>query len=173
MSVRSLLLALLVASVALPPGAARAQGRRDASATTTVASEGFAYMLLTYLPNRVYDGFDLVRLRARLGPGFALSLRATRWLRASRGDYRSLYAGLPGPRGEPSFPPFLGFEESRPRILVGSVPDPQGRPPGYGTGEFGAGLHAGLVGADFGIDPLEALDLALGFLLMDPMGDDY
>ena len=45
--------------------------------------------------------------------------------------------------------------------------------PDYGVAEVGVGLHAALLGVDVGVDPLEIVDLVLGFLTIDLRGDDF
>ena len=41
------------------------------------------------------------------------------------------------------------------------------------TVETGTGIYAGIIGLDVGADPVEALDLVLGFLFIDLTGDDF
>jgi hypothetical protein len=45
--------------------------------------------------------------------------------------------------------------------------------PGYSPTEIGLGLHAGVVGVDVGIDPMEIVDFLGGFFLWDPRHDDF
>ena len=125
--------------------------------------------LLLYLPNRLFDLVDIVRLRGRVGPGFGVGARATRPVSAFLGGYASVGVGLPGPRGKPKLPLPLGFDAGGGMqvSVVGSGADD------YGALEFGAMLHALLIGLDVGVDPGEVLDFAAGFLLMDPIGDDF
>jgi hypothetical protein len=59
------------------------------------------HRVVTYLPCRVLDLLDVVRLRARVGPGAAVGVRATEAADFFIGSYWSLYAGLPGPREGP------------------------------------------------------------------------
>jgi len=131
--------------------------------------QNLATRVLLYLPNRVFDLMDVVRLRGRVGPGFALGARATRPASLFLGGYASVGVGLPGPRGEPKLPLPLGFDSAG-GMQVSMVGD---APNGYGRTEVGALLHVILVGLDVGVDPGEVLDFAAGFLLMDPRGDDF
>lgn len=125
--------------------------------------------VLLYLPNRLFDLVDIVRLRGRVGPGFAVGARATRPVSALLGGYGSVGVGLPGPRGEPKIPLPVGLDGGGGAqvSLVGSGGDE------YGVLEFGAMVHLLLVGLDLGVDPGEVLDFAAGFLLLDPIGDDF
>ena len=45
--------------------------------------------------------------------------------------------------------------------------------PNYGMAEIGVGVQAGSPGLDVGLDPLEALDLLLGFVFVDLQDDDF
>ena len=130
--------------------------------------------ILMYLPNRILDVFDIVRARARVGPGAALDVRATQLVNLFMGRYQSFYLGLPGPRNRPEIKWPVGGEswsgfgvvEAEDSVdLVWEGPD-------YGLGEIGVGVHALLVGADVGVDPLEAVDFVLGLLTFDLRGDD-
>jgi hypothetical protein len=129
---------------------------------------------LMYIPNRIFDVLDMVRLRARVGPGFAISARATEAVDATLGGYTSIYAGIPGPRGEPRIPWPIGIENfAGVEVSVVGASDQEPYEPKYGTLEIGAGVHLILVGLDIGVDPLEIGDLVLGFLTIDIGKDDY
>ena len=136
-------------------------------------SSGTLESVLLYIPNRVFDLFDVFRLRARVGPGVALGVRATSALDVYLGSYISIFAGLPGPRNSPTIPLPLGFESHNGAELsfidatanVGMSPD-------YSPTEFGLGLQVAIVGVDVGVDPLEILDFILGFFTLDIQGDD-
>ena len=135
---------------------------------------GLVHRLVTYVPNRVLDALDIVRVRVRVGPGFGIGLRATELADFYVGSYTSIYVGLPGPRGRvlPRLP--VGIE-SRSGIEVGPVDlsGGLGTGPDYGPAEVGGGFHAVLVGVDVGIEPLEIVDFALGLITLDPLGDDF
>src|SRR5258708_7862594 len=55
------------------------------------------HKVLLYIPNRIVDFFDIFRVRVRLGPGVAASVRATKYASAFIGTYATTYVGLPGP----------------------------------------------------------------------------
>jgi hypothetical protein len=137
--------------------------------------DGHSFLVgtLLYIPNRVLDILDIIRLRVRVGPGIAVGVRATKVAQAYLGTYASVYAGLPGPRLR-SFPKSpIGLESNNGVSL--SVVDATvggGIGPDYSPTEFGAGLHLGIIGFDFGIDPLEIVDFATGILTIDVREDD-
>ena len=132
------------------------------------------YVMLLYLPNRVVDLFDIVRLRLRLGPGLAAGVRATDVFELFAGEYFTVFAGLPGPRLSPVPKLPFGFE-SYSGEGANRFREPKGEQlsPDYSPTEFGFGLQTLIVGADAGLDPFEALDFFAGFLLMDPAADDF
>jgi hypothetical protein len=158
---------LLVAVVLVPLGAAAgAEPQRGGGSSAVITAVG-------YLPSRVLDLLDIVRLRARVGPGMALSVRATEAGDVFLGSYVSVYAGLPGPRGGvlPALPAGI---ETRTGAEVGlaDLSTGMGFAPRYSFTECGFGLQLFLVGFDVGVDPVELLDFATGFLLLDLRDDD-
>jgi hypothetical protein len=131
---------------------------------------------IRYVPNRVFDALDLVRLRARIGPGNALTLRAGEHLELFRGDYRTVFAGLPGPRRS-RFPRLPVGMESRFTRDPGAL-DPLDTPrawgdPGHGRGECAAGFQFGFLGLELGVDLLQILDFGVGLIGLDPSDDDW
>ena len=136
-------------------------------------SHGVLHKVLFYIPNRLFDLLDTVRLRARVGPGVAVSVRATEAVDVFVGSYGSVYVGLPGPRGRrlPKLPVGLesrtGAEVSIVDATVGLGADPD-----YGPTEIGLGAHILIVGVDAGIEPLEILDFLAGLLFIDLRQDD-
>ena len=133
--------------------------------------EKLAHRIATYVPNRILDLFDIVRLRVRFGSGTASSFRLTRPVSATVGRYSTFYLGLYGPRGEKMVPSPVGFEsydwDDAPRAARDS-PEPY-----YGLGEVGIGFQIPGPGLDVGVEPFEALDFLAGFLLIDLVGDDH
>ena len=134
---------------------------------------GLAKNLLLYIPNRVCDVFDLVRARVRVGPGFAVGVRVTRYGELSAHAYSSIYAGLHGPRTEPRIPWPVGIESRAGATVLVADASTKATAPTYGYGEVGLGFQAGIIGLDVGADPVEALDLVLGFFFIDLTGDDF
>jgi len=154
-----------------------ASGKQDAPAAAPVYQSngyGVGHKLLYYIPNRIFDVLDLVRARVRLGPGFAIGTRVTKYTDLFLGSYTSVYLGLPGPRQVPRVP-WPGGIESR-SGLAASVADATttsyNANPRYSVTEIGLGLQAILVGAEVGVDPAEVFDLAFGFLFIDFREDD-
>ena len=136
------------------------------------SGKNLGHRLLFYIPNRIFDIFDPVRARLRVGPGFALDARVTRYGDLYVGGYSSLFVGIHGPRTEPAIPWPVGFE-ARAGIKATSIADAATPGPAYGYGEVGAGFQAAIVGVDVGVDAVEILDLVLGFFFIDLTGDDY
>lgn len=135
-------------------------------------ADGFVHKILFYLPNRVCDVFDLARARVRVGPGFAIGARVTKYGELSANAYASIFVGLHGPRTEPRIPWPIGIE-SRAGVAAIADIDTEITAPTYGYGEIGLGFHVALLGLDVGADPVEALDLVLGFFFIDLTGDDF
>lgn len=169
----------LVLCLALPMAASAsddsvvAQPRAETFSATK--PHGFGHRLLFWIPNRVFDVLDVVRLRVRVGPGISASVRATEVADVALGGHATLFAGLPGPRNSPQIAWPLGFETYagiEVSVLdVGSEDDRTG--PQYGPLEVGAGVQLLLVGLDAGVDPFDALDLVAGIVMLDPKGDDF
>lgn len=137
-------------------------------------SHGFGHRILLYIPNRILDVFDVLRLRVRVGPGIALGVRATKPLTLSLGGYTSIFAGLPGPRLKPTVKLPFGIENyagMEVSVFDGSVGGGFG--PGYSNTEIGLSVHPIIIGFDIAVDPIEVVDLALGFLFIDIRGDDF
>jgi len=135
---------------------------------------GFGHTVLLYIPNRIFDILDIVRLRVRLGPGFAVDARATELADVFFGAYTSVFVGIPGPRGAPYINWPVGIENNvggEISVLDGSSSEDR-HGPHYGAVEFGVGVQVILVGADVGVDPWEAVDFVVGLLTFDPVHDD-
>lgn len=129
--------------------------------------------VLMYLPNRVLDLFDIFRLRVRVGPGIAAGVRVTEPLSLYAGSYATVYAGLPGPRLEPTIKLPVGFESHNGASLsVADATIDGGVGPDYSSTEIGFSFHLFLIGFDFGVDPVEAADFATGVLAVDLRDDD-
>jgi hypothetical protein len=136
------------------------------------SGRSFGRRLLFYVPNRIFDVFDLVRARLRVGPGFAVDARVTKYGDLYAGAYTTLFVGIHGPRTKPRIPWPIGFE-ARAGIKGTSLADVATEGPAYGYGEVGAGFQAAIVGLDIGVDAVEILDLVLGFFFIDLTGDDF
>jgi hypothetical protein len=126
-----------------------------------------------YVPNRVLDLLDIFRLRVRVGPGVAAGVRATEVASAYAGTYASVYAGLPGPRlrQTPKLPVGLESHNGVSASVFDATAD-GGIGPDYSSTEFGGGIQAGILGLDFGIDPVEIADFVVGIFTLDLREDD-
>jgi hypothetical protein len=157
-------------------GCAQQQARTappSPQATADNPDQSLGHELLLYIPNRVLDLLDIVRLRARVGPGLAVGARATEVLSVYVGSYASIYVGLPGPRLRPTIKLPIGFESySGVGVSVADATISGGIGPDYSPTEFGASVHLLLVGLDVGVDPWEVVDFATGLVLIDLRGDD-
>ena len=130
--------------------------------------------LAWYAPNRAMDLLDIFRLRFRAGPGAALNLRLTDYGAFYIGQYDSVYAGLPGPRGPRRLRWPAGRESLRGVVLAGvDATDDTRHGPEYGAAEADVGVQLLLVGAEAGVDAVEFIDFLGGWLFLDPRGDDY
>ena len=131
--------------------------------------------LLMYLPNRIFDALDVVRLRVRMGPGLAAGVRATEAADIGFGAYTSWFVGVPGPRGRRRANLPIGLESyvgAEVSVVSAGEDEDNKEGPNYGALEIGAGVHAGVAGVDIGIDPGELVDLAAGLLFIDLLRDD-
>ena len=139
-------------------------------AAPTPASAG-DHPVLMYLPNRIFDMFDIVRARCRIGPGIAVGARITKLTDVFVGAYATIWVGMPGPRGEPKIALPLGIETKGGAGV--SLAQATAGGPHYGPVEVGAGFQLLLFGFDFGVAPWDFVDLLAGFIFLDPVGDDY
>jgi len=152
---------------------ARALDERPASPVSRSAP-GLTHRIVWYLPNRTMDLLDLFRARVRIGPGFAFNVRVTEHADAFNGTYYTGFIGLPGPRMEPLLPAPLGLEcEKGIKLLGVDATDDMNHEPGYAPTEVDVGLHLLVAGAEVGFDPVEMGDFLVGWLLIDPRGDDH
>ena len=168
----ALALCLLFSGIA---GGAAADEPTPAAPVATKESKSFGHRLLFYIPNRVFDVLDLVRLRVRVGPGLSASVRATELADVTIGAHATVFAGLHGPRSQPEIPWPIGLETlATVEVSVAEAGSDEGRfGPQYGPLEVGAGFQAGIIGLDIGVEPYDAFDLVLGLLTLDPKGDDF
>ena len=134
---------------------------------------GVLHTVLLYIPNRVFDILDIVRARVRVGPGFALDLRATEFADFFLGAYTSIFVGIPGPRTEPEINWPFGIESrAGAEVSIIDASTGVGTAPDYGYLECGLGFQVLIIGIDIGVDPWELVDFALGIVTLDPEGDD-
>jgi hypothetical protein len=140
---------------------------------TPTEAPGFWTKALWYIPNRVLDVLDLVRLRAGVGPGIEAGLRVTDAATLYGGESRTVWVGLPGERPPGGLPRFAGASQKDGLVLLGvDASDVQPDPPRYEPSEIGVQLHLGVAGVEAGIVPSELIDLVYGFFGADVSGDD-
>jgi hypothetical protein len=169
-----LLLCFLVVTFCVPSFVFADEPTEDA-VIESAPEEGHSFVVgtLLYIPNRIFDLLDIVRFRVRVGPGLGVGARATSVVSAFVGSYATIFAGLPGPRLEPSIPLPVGLESHNGATvsLVDATVD-GGIGPDYSSTEFGVSAQLAIVGFDFGIDPLEIVDFLGGILTIDLREDD-
>jgi len=169
--------ALLVAMSLATPAWAEPEPAPQAppSGDSEPASKGIGQRLIYYVPSRLADAIDPVRLRLRFGPGFGFGLRVTRPLSFYVGGHAAFFVGLRGPRSAPIPPSPFGTEADGSRAVTtgNRRRAPVTVPPGYTASELGLGFHLAIFGLDLGFDPLEVADLAAGLVLIDFRGDDF
>lgn len=146
--------------------------RSSADSADDKVSSGHA--VLMWLPNRVFDVLDVVRLRLRLGPGLGAGARVTEVADITLGGWSSVFVGIPGPRGRPVINWPIGLETyagAELSVLDASTEDDE-HAPNYGPAEVGLGLHLLILGLEVGVEPWEAVDFIVGLAFFDPVGDD-
>ena len=170
-SVKKLLLVILF--LGLIPSASIAVAE-ESKASVEEEENSTLQEVLLYIPNRIFDLADIFRLRARVGPGFAVGLRATELVNLYAGSYATVFVGLPGPRLKTTVPVPVGLESHNgvSVSLVDATAD-GGIGPDYSPSEFGLGFQLAIVGIDVSIDPLEMIDFVAGIALIDMQSDDF
>jgi hypothetical protein len=166
---------LLGLSVLLSSSVIAEQKEEKPEVSKAKESEDHSFLVgaALYVPNRVLDLLDIFRLRVRVGPGVAAGVRATEVASAYAGTYASVYAGLPGPRlrQTPKLPVGLESHNGVSASVFDATAD-GGMGPDYSSTEFGGGVQAGILGLDFGIDPVEIADFVAGIFTLDIREDD-
>ena len=93
----TIILAALIFVV--PPGFAQEGTQKTDAGQTEVKSSGGKHAIICYLPNRIFDMFDIVRLRLRVGPGISIGARVTKLTNIFVGAHTSIFAGSRPARG--------------------------------------------------------------------------
>jgi len=174
--VLSIIIIVFVAAVFIvPPGFAQESAQKTDTGQTAApkvekpASE--KHPILCYLPNRIFDMLDIVRLRLRVGPGVSVGARVTKLTNVFVGAHTSIFAGVYGPRGEALIPWPIGVENHAGADV--SLVDASVSGPYIGPLEIGFEFQAGIIGINFGICPYEMLDLVTGLFFIDLQKDDF
>ena len=162
----------IVGSLVLAP-CGRAADEHPAPATEAKEDKGIGHALMMYLPNRLFDVFDLVRARVRIGPGLSVGARATEAIDLNVGAYRTLWLGLHGPRTKAKLPLPAGLEgRSGVGLLLIETTSEWKYSPNYQWDEIGADVHALAAGVSVGVSIAEAFDLLTGLFFVDISTDD-
>ena len=135
------------------------------------AEAGIVRKILFYIPDRVFDVLDIIRLRLRVGPGISVGVRATKPASAFLGTHLTVWAGLHGPRGKRWLPLPVGFE-ARSGAQV-SVADLAKSGTYYGPLEIGFETQLFLLGPNVGVAPFELIDFVAGIFFIDLQNDDF
>jgi len=135
------------------------------------AEAGVVKSIVCYIPNRVFDLMDIFRVRVRVGPGISAGVRATTLLSGYLGFHSSIFAGLPGPRGEKKIPWPVGLD-IRGGAQV-SLADATAGGPHYDPLEFGFEVQPLIVGVNVGIGVFEIFDFVTGLVFIDLSDDDF
>lgn len=135
------------------------------------AEAGIVKNIALYLPNRIFDVLDIVRLRLRVGPGLSAGVCATEAAEVFVGYHDSVYGGLPGPRGKPQIPRLLGIEKrSGTKLSVIDLSESNLHNDPLGLGIQG---QLGIIGLNIAVNFFEVLDVVTGFALIDIAKDDF
>jgi hypothetical protein len=135
------------------------------------AEAGLIKGIALYIPNRIFDVLDIVRLRLRVGPGLSAGVSATELADVFVGAHTSVYAGLRGTREEPEIPWPFGIENragAEVSVLDATKSDVHNDPLG-----FGVEAQLGIIGINFALEVYDILDLLTGFVLIDIAKDDF
>lgn len=138
------------------------------------AKERERYPILCYIPNRIFDVLDILRVRVRIGPGFSIGARATEAVDLFFGAHKTFYLGLRGSRGKAEIPWPAGLECNQ--GLEFSVADDTAEDvdkPVTDPLEVGVETQLLLVGVNVSVETLEILDLVTGLLFIDLRDDDF
>ncbi|MEI6125046.1 MAG: hypothetical protein WCQ99_00695 [Pseudomonadota bacterium] len=170
---------LLVIQTGIPQPAlatTRSSSQPGASPPLSMTSSliGGRHPVICYIPNRIFDLLDILRLRMRVGPGLSVGVSATELANVFIGAHATAYVGLRGARGKPELPLPLGLE-NKGGIEVSVIDATTSGPyaPYTDPLELGFEAQVAIVGINFGIEVFEILDFAAGFIFLDLQKDDF
>ena len=145
------------------------------------------------LQDRMDDGAEILRLNLGVGPGLLANVQATRLLALGAGTYEARRFGFRNGHGwvwdERRYDtnlviPIWGWEDVD-SVLYGGMPVTQVRGDAYpsdlpwtiqdksrGWLELSANAHLLFIGVDAGVDAGEFVDWLVGWVGLDPAGDD-
>ena len=131
--------------------------------------------IVFYIPNRIFDLLDILRLRVRVGPGLSAGARATQFADVFVGSHATVYAGLRGSRGKKGGIAWPFGIEDHGGVKVSVVDLTNNGPfaPVVDPLELGLEAQAGLIGIYPALELYEVLDFVTGFLFLDIQRDDF
>ena len=130
--------------------------------------------VLMYIPNRIFDLLDIVRLRVRIGPGLSLGVRVTEAVDLFMGSHATGYIGLRGSRGTPEIPWPLGLEKNEGiEVSIADVTDGGRHTPYVDPLEISLQAQGLIAGVYAGIEVFEIVDFLTGILFLDVQDDDF
>lgn len=147
--------------------------------TSETPRYGFAYAVgkhpvIMYIPNRIFDFLDILRVRVRIGPGFSIGARATELADIFAGSHATIFAGLRGTRCKPEIPWPIGLEKNEGfEISIADVTDEGKNVPCVDPIEVSVQAQALILGVYVGVELFEILDFATGILFLDLQADDF
>ncbi len=125
--------------------------------------------ILLYLPNRVFDLVEIVRVGANVGPGIGVDAEVTQWVRAGTMSRTTVGLGYQGLRRMP-----LSASSENYIALGPLAADATAGPSWYrGPGDVRAEVHALLVGVHAAVDVWGIFDFVVGLAGFDPEEDDF
>ncbi len=122
-----------------------------------------------YIPNRVFDLFEIARFGVNAGPGFGVDVRATEFVQAIALSRASVGVGLQGLRRLPVSVATESGIGLGPVDLSGDLGLAWYRAPL----DLRVELHALLIGAHAAVDIGEIFDFLAGIIVLDPSEDDF
>lgn len=125
--------------------------------------------VLLYLPNRIFDLFDMVRAGVNVGPGLGLDVRATKWAKVQLISDTSVGVGFQSLRHMP----VCARSQMKLGLAFISTPSMDLLNWYYGDYDLRVELYLLLVGAHVAVDLGEIVDFVGGLFLWDPMEDDF
>jgi hypothetical protein len=128
-----------------------------------------AKKIILYLPNRVLDAMDIVRLGVHVGPGIGLDARVTRFVQLAADTSADVGVAWQGRKGSPIILQVYNTTAIGP-IRVGAGTGLRYR---HTLSETSLTLNAGLVGFFAAYDSAEFIDFVLGWSTFDFKKDDW
>jgi hypothetical protein len=126
-------------------------------------------VILLYIPNRIFDLFDVARFGINVGPGFGFDARCTKWLKAQFITDTSVGVGLQTLRHLP----LCIRSQAKLGLAFISTPSMNLIDWHYGDYDLRVELYVLLVGAHVAVELGEIVDFIGGIFTWDPMNDDF